>query len=223
MFNLNLRASTSTDLAEGQHQTPPRHLSGLVEDQIQASPGPNQKAQTPKQNMTRGAVLQKETLTVMMLKETDLFEYELSEQKGKNMFHATVATVCQYFHVKIFKIDLKEKFTKKNFITISNYFESNSILEISEASSLSEAAPDQKIEVPNNLIRNAKETPKICDIQNGASGALFYGLFTLHNVMCKNLFLSFLHQNLETNMIVFHLVFNDSIATKHSILAGGKI
>ena len=40
MPNLNLMSSTSTDLAEGQQQTPPSHSSGPVDDQPQASPGP---------------------------------------------------------------------------------------------------------------------------------------------------------------------------------------
>ena len=43
-----------------------------------------------------------------------------------------------------------------------------------------EAAPDQMIEVPNSIIRNANASPKICDIQKGTSGAVFYGVFTLH-------------------------------------------
>ncbi|XP_031198570.1 myeloid cell nuclear differentiation antigen [Mastomys coucha] len=140
----------------------------------------NQKSQPQNVNILRGAILQIEPLTVMVLKASDPFEYESPEQGVQNMFHATVATVNQHFHVKVFNIDLKEKFTKNNFIIISKYFKSKDILEISEDSSVKEATPEQKIEVPNSIIRNANASPKICDIRKGAAGAVFYGLFTLH-------------------------------------------
>ncbi|XP_052056426.1 interferon-activable protein 205-B-like [Apodemus sylvaticus] len=140
----------------------------------------NQNSQPQSLNIARGVVLQTEPLTVMVLKATDPFEYGTPEHGVRNMFHATVATVSQYFHVKVFNIYLKEKFTKNNFIIISNYLESKGILEINEASSVLEAAPDQKIEVPNLIIRNSNKTPEICDIKKGTAGAVFYGLFTLH-------------------------------------------
>ncbi|XP_051003851.1 myeloid cell nuclear differentiation antigen [Acomys russatus] len=143
---------------------------------------------TPHQSTARGAILQKDVMTVMVLKATDLFEYESSEHKIKTMFHATVATVNEYFHVKVFNIWLKEKFTKNNVIKISNYVKSKGILEINEDSFVVDAGPDEKIEVPNSVIKRANETPKISDIHKGVSGALFYGLFTLHkkNVKPKN-------------------------------------
>lgn len=161
---------------------------------------------------------------MMVLTATDPFEYESPEHEVKNMLHATVATVSQYFHVKVFNIDLKEKFTKNNFITISNYFESKGILEINETSSVLEAAPKQMIEVPNCITRNANASPKICDIQKGTSGAVFYGVFTLHKVRCENLSFNLLYQHLETNNFHnnFHLVLNDSIATQDSTLARDK-
>ncbi|XP_076403259.1 interferon-activable protein 204-like [Peromyscus maniculatus bairdii] len=96
------------------------------------------------------------------------------------MFHATVATVNEYFHVKVFNINLKEKFTKKNVIIISNYFKFKGILEINEASSVFEAGPDQKIEVTNSLIREANKPPKFSDFPNYGLGVVVYGLFTLH-------------------------------------------
>lgn len=142
----------------------------------------NQKSQPQNLNISRGAVLKMQPLTVMVLKASDPFEYESPEQGVQNMFHATVATVNQHFHVKVFNIDLKEKFTKNNFIIISNYFESKGILEISKESSVKEAAPAEKIEVPNSIIRKANVSPKICDIRKGAAGAVFYGLFTLHKI-----------------------------------------
>lgn len=80
----------------------------------------NQNIQTQNQNIPRGAVLQTEPLTVMVLKTTDPFEYESAEHGVKNMFLATVVTVDRYFHVKVFNSNLKEKFKKNNFIIISH-------------------------------------------------------------------------------------------------------
>lgn len=140
----------------------------------------NQKTQIQTQSIARGAILQKDAMTVMVLNAIDPFVYELPEQGGKKMFHATVATVNEYFHVKVFNINLKEKFTKKNVIIISNYFKFKGILVINEASIVCDAGPDQKIEVSNRLIKRANETPKIGHIKNGVAGTLFYGLFTLH-------------------------------------------
>ncbi|KAL1769809.1 hypothetical protein HispidOSU_014422D [Sigmodon hispidus] len=148
----------------------------------------NENPQIQNQTITRGAVLQNTAMTVMVLKAIDPFVYESSEHGEKRMFHATVATVSHYFHVKVFNINLKEKFTKENIIIISNYFKFKEILEINEASSVIEAGPDQKIKVSNMVIRKANDTPKILEIFKYAPGALVYGLFTLHkkNVKSKN-------------------------------------
>lgn len=131
------------------------------------------------QNITRGAILQKDAMTVMVLNSTDAFEYESSKHGGKTMFHATVATVKHYFHVKIFNVDLKDKFKKNNVLIISNYFMSKGILEINETSSVVKAGSGQKIEVSKSFIQRANKTPKISDIKLGKSGLLIYGLFTL--------------------------------------------
>lgn len=120
-----------------------------------------------------------EPLTVMVLKTTDLLEYRRENNQVKNMFHATVATAKRYFHVKVFNINLKEMFTQNNFITISDYSKSYGILEINGRSSVSEAAPEQKIQVPIGIISQANKTPKIKDIQKGRAGRRIYGLFTL--------------------------------------------
>nr|XP_042113809.1 LOW QUALITY PROTEIN: interferon-activable protein 204 [Peromyscus maniculatus bairdii] len=142
------------------------------------------KTQTQIQSIARGAVLQKDAVTVMVLNAIDPFVYTPSEHGVKEMFHATVhatvATVNEYFHVKVFNINLKEKFTKKNVIIISNYFKFKGILEINEASSVFEAGPDQKIEVFNSLIRKASKPPQISDFHKYGPGAVIYGLFTLH-------------------------------------------
>lgn len=146
-----------------------------------------QNIQTQNQNIPRGVVLQTEPLTVMVLKATDPFEYESAEHGVKNMFLATVVTVDRYFHVKVFNSNLKEKFKKNNFIIISNYFKRTDILEINEASLVSEAAPEEKIAVPKELIKRANKSPNIRDIKEGTSRDLFYGVFTLIKVICVNL------------------------------------
>ena len=80
----------------------------------------NQKTQTPSKSATRGAVGQNDAMTVMVLNAVEPFEYESREAGGNMMFHATVASVNEYFHVKVFNINLKEKFTKGNVIIITN-------------------------------------------------------------------------------------------------------
>ncbi|OBS60778.1 hypothetical protein A6R68_08097, partial [Neotoma lepida] len=121
-----------------------------------------------------------DAMTVMVLKAIDPFVYESSEHGEKKMFHATVATVNEYFHVKVFNINLKEKFRKENVITISNYFKFKGILEINEASSVFEAGPDQKVEVSKSIIKDANKNPKISDFHKYGPGTLVYGSFTLH-------------------------------------------
>uniref|UniRef100_A0A8D2AXD1 HIN-200 domain-containing protein n=1 Tax=Sciurus vulgaris TaxID=55149 RepID=A0A8D2AXD1_SCIVU len=124
-------------------------------------------------------ILHKDPMTVMVLKATDLFEYESEEEGKSKMFHATVATETQFFHVKVFSTNLKEKFTKNKVITISDYFECKGILEVNEASFVSEVGLDQKIQVPNSVIKRANETPKIDHLHKQAPGTLVYGLFML--------------------------------------------
>ena len=130
----------------------------------------------------------------MVLKATDTFEYESSETGGKKMFHATVAPVApvdECYHMKVFNIDLKEKFTKNKFIIISNYIKKKDILDIDEDSYVFKLDPDEKIKVSISHTENASETPQICDIQNGKVGTLISGLFTLYKVMCENLLFNF--------------------------------
>ncbi|XP_012607834.1 myeloid cell nuclear differentiation antigen-like isoform X2 [Microcebus murinus] len=148
----------------------------------------NQNTQAQRQVAARGNVLQKGQMTVMVLKATQPFEYE-SPDKGKNkMFHATVVSKAQFFQtfqVKVFDIDLKDKFVKLKIITISDYMECNGILEINEASSVSEVGLAPKLEVPNSLLRQANKTPKIDYLLQQASGIIVYGLFTLRKKTVK--------------------------------------
>ncbi|XP_046537960.1 gamma-interferon-inducible protein 16 [Equus quagga] len=146
----------------------------------------NQIMQVQHQRAAGRGFLQKGPMIVMVLKATKPFEYESPETGKKKMFHATVATTSQYFQVKVLNINLKEKFTKKKIITISDYFECKGILEVNEASSVSEAGIDQKIEVPTRIIKSANQTPKIDNLHKQASGTFVYGLFVLHQKKVNN-------------------------------------
>lgn len=140
----------------------------------------------------RGRVLHQGPLTVLVLKATEPFEYESPEEGRNRMFHATVATCNQFFHVKVLNSNLKEKFTKENIITVLDYYECKGILEINKTSSVYEADPFQVIEVPNSIMKRANETPKIDNLYKQASGTFVYGLFLLHEVILRNCFY-FLH------------------------------
>nr|XP_012607835.1 pyrin and HIN domain-containing protein 1-like [Microcebus murinus]XP_012607836.1 pyrin and HIN domain-containing protein 1-like [Microcebus murinus] len=143
-------------------------------------PPKNPKPQANSGVTARRPELRKGPTVVMVLSAADPFAYESSEKEIKKMFHATVATEKQFFHMKVFNIKLKRIFTRNRIIILSDYFESDHLLEVNEASSVSEAGPDQKIEVPNNIKKRAKETLPIGIIKRQASGTIVYGLFTLH-------------------------------------------
>lgn len=176
-----MKASERPDLPPCPEEATAKWQSTIPQITSLASPNiPLAKnTQTQNQTIPRGTGLQTESLTVMVLKATDPFEYGPAGPGAKTMFHATVATADQYFHVKVFNSNLKEMFRKNNFITISNYLKRKDILEINEASLVLEAPPDKKITVPNKLITCANK-PNICDIKKGNAGALFYGVFTLN-------------------------------------------
>ncbi|XP_059003005.1 myeloid cell nuclear differentiation antigen [Mustela lutreola] len=140
----------------------------------------SQTVKAPHQAAPRGRVLQQGPLTVLVLKAMEPFEYESPEEGKTRMFHATVATPTQFFHVKVLNSSLKEKFTKENIITILDYYECRGILEINKTSSVYQADPSQLIVVPNSIIKRASETPKIDNLYKQASGTFVYGLFLLH-------------------------------------------
>ncbi|XP_016785451.2 pyrin and HIN domain-containing protein 1 isoform X2 [Pan troglodytes] len=125
-------------------------------------------------------IFREDPIIAMVLNATKIFKYESSENEQRRMFHATVATQTQFFHVKVLNINLKRKFIKKRIIIISNYSKRNSLLEVNEASSVSEAGPDQTFEVPKDIIRRAKKIPKINILHKQTSGYIVYGLFMLH-------------------------------------------
>ncbi|KAM9244429.1 myeloid cell nuclear differentiation antigen-like [Dugong dugon] len=167
-------ASTSTTLG---HPAPLQISSSIPPS---TSLPENQRPQAQHQAAAKRNILQKTPIIVMVLKAAEPFEFE-SQEKSKNMmFHATVATENKFFQVKVFNTNLKEKFIPKRVIAITDYSECKGILEIKEASSVSEVGPAQKIEVPTRIIKRANETPKIDNLQKQASGTFVYGLFMLH-------------------------------------------
>ncbi|XP_063483020.1 myeloid cell nuclear differentiation antigen isoform X1 [Symphalangus syndactylus] len=137
----------------------------------------NQETQARRQVDVRRNVPQKDPVTVVVLKATAPFKYESPENGESRMFHATVASKTQYFHVKVFDINLKDKFVRKKVITISNYSECEGVMEIKEASSVSDF--NQNFEVPKTIIQIANKTPKINQLYKQASGTMVYGLFML--------------------------------------------
>ncbi|XP_037681543.1 pyrin and HIN domain-containing protein 1-like isoform X2 [Choloepus didactylus] len=116
---------------------------------------------------------------VMVLNATEPFAYGVSDEERK-MFHATVATESEFFQVKVFNVNLKEKFIPKRVIAISDYVGRNGFLELYNFSSVSYVNADQKMEVPNRLIRNANATPKINHLCLQTPGTSVNGVFMVH-------------------------------------------
>ncbi|XP_068397187.1 interferon-activable protein 203-like isoform X1 [Eschrichtius robustus] len=122
---------------------------------------------------------------VMVLKATEPFTYDVREGKRK-MFHATVATESQFFQVKVYHVDLKEKFIPKKIIAISDYFGRNGFLEVFHASSVSDVNPDRKMEISKSLIQKANATPKISHLYSQALGTFVNGVFLVHKKLVSN-------------------------------------
>uniref|UniRef100_A0A8D2JVY8 Interferon gamma inducible protein 16 n=1 Tax=Theropithecus gelada TaxID=9565 RepID=A0A8D2JVY8_THEGE len=158
--------------------SPPPKTSSSAPPNTSSAENPKTVAKcpvTPRKN-----ILQKGPVIVKVLSTTKPFEYETPEMEKKTMFHATVATQTQFFHVKVLNTNLKEKFNGKKIIVISDYLEYDSLLEVNEESSVSEAGPNQMFEVPNKIINRAKETLKTDVLHKQASGNIVYGIFMLH-------------------------------------------
>uniref|UniRef100_A0A2K6PIF9 Interferon gamma inducible protein 16 n=1 Tax=Rhinopithecus roxellana TaxID=61622 RepID=A0A2K6PIF9_RHIRO len=162
--------------------SPAPSTSGTVNTEgVEATPGAQNPKTVAKCPVTpRRNILQKGPMIVKVLSTTKPFEYETPEMEKKIMFHATVATPTQFFHVKVLNTNLKEKFNGKKIIVISDYLEYDSLLEVNEESSVSEAGPNQMFEVPNKIINRAKETLKTDILHKQASGNIVYGIFMLH-------------------------------------------
>ncbi|XP_008584362.1 PREDICTED: pyrin and HIN domain-containing protein 1-like [Galeopterus variegatus] len=125
---------------------------------------------------------------VMVLKATEPFVYEshVSEMETclrdgeRKMFHATVATESEFFQVKVFNTNLKEMFTPKKVIAISDYFGRNGFLEVYSASFVSEVNADRKMEISSRLIKNANATPKINHLCSQTKEKFVNGVFMVH-------------------------------------------
>ncbi|XP_026951054.1 gamma-interferon-inducible protein 16 isoform X1 [Sagmatias obliquidens] len=122
---------------------------------------------------------------VMVLKATEPFTYDVREGERK-MFHATVATESQFFQVKVYHVDLKEKFIPKKIIAISDYFGRSGFLEVFNASSVSDVNPDRKMEISKSLIQKANATPKISHLYSQALGTFVNGVFLVHEKLVRN-------------------------------------
>ncbi|XP_008982931.4 pyrin and HIN domain-containing protein 1 isoform X1 [Callithrix jacchus] len=166
------------------HSPPPRPSSSTPHN-TSSTEAQSLRPKVRRQATARKNICSKDPMRVMVLNATKIFKYESSEKNRRRMFHATVVTQTEFFHVKVLNINLKRKFTKKRIIIISNYFKYNSLLEVNEASSVSEAGPEQTFQVPKDVIRRARKTPKINILHKQASGDIVYGLFTLHKKTVK--------------------------------------
>ncbi|XP_014439774.1 interferon-inducible protein AIM2 [Tupaia chinensis] len=123
--------------------------------------------------------LQKGGLIVMVLKAMNPFEFKTQEGK-QEMFHATVATEKEFFLVKVFNTQLKDNFTPKRTIIISNYYyRHNGILEVNSASRVFDAKPNQEVTVPKSIIRKAGQTLKINKLQTQPLGTIVNGIYVV--------------------------------------------
>uniref|UniRef100_A0A8C9H6N9 Interferon gamma inducible protein 16 n=1 Tax=Piliocolobus tephrosceles TaxID=591936 RepID=A0A8C9H6N9_9PRIM len=188
------KAGTKGSKTSEEQTQPPRPAGASLSAAVGHSPPPKTSSSAPPNTSSaenpktvakcpvtpRRNILQKGPVIVKVLSTTKPFEYETPEMEKKIMFHATVATPTQFFHVKVLNTNLKEKFNGKKIIVISDYLEYDSLLEVNEESSVSEAGPNQMFEVPNKIINRAKETLKTDILHKQASGNIVYGIFMLH-------------------------------------------
>ncbi|XP_029083859.1 interferon-activable protein 203-like isoform X2 [Monodon monoceros] len=171
---------TSTQSTESLPQTPqmlppnPSSSSSTKKPRLKAVP----KEAPREEGFQRGP---KE---VMVLKATEPFTYV--REGERKMFHATVATESQFFQVKVYHVDLKEKFIPKKIIAISDYFGRNGFLEVFNASSVSDVNPDRKMEISKSLIQKANATPKISHLYSQALGTFVNGVFLVHKKLVCN-------------------------------------
>ncbi|MBZ3890465.1 Gamma-interferon-inducible protein 16 [Sciurus carolinensis] len=181
----------------GRIQTP--HFSPTSSREIQSPASPN-RVQTPQMPPTEPSNViqnpqnrrlknipkeaskecgyQKGPKEVMVLKATESFIYEL--KCGKKMFHATVVTESEFFHVKVFDISLKDKFIPRKVIAISDYIGRNGFLEIYSASSVSDVSANRKMEIPYRLLTNANATPKIEYLCSQCTVKYVNGVYTVY-------------------------------------------
>ncbi|XP_037681549.1 interferon-inducible protein AIM2 [Choloepus didactylus] len=151
----------------------------VVEQRVVPEVSPHIKKQTVvQQETTREEGLQKDRLTVTVLKAMKPFEFETQEGK-QEMFHATVATESEFFFVKVFNTRLKDKFIPKRIIIISKYYWHVGFLEVNNASLVFDAKSDQKMIIPTHITRKAGETPKINKLQTQPLGTIVNGVYVV--------------------------------------------
>uniref|UniRef100_A0A8C8UC54 HIN-200 domain-containing protein n=1 Tax=Peromyscus maniculatus bairdii TaxID=230844 RepID=A0A8C8UC54_PERMB len=138
---------------------------------------------------------------VMVLKATEPFTYDNRGERW--MFHATVATETEFFRVKVFDIDLKEKFIPNNVITISDYVGRNGFINIHSASSVSEVNDNQLMNIPTTLRQRANATPKINDLYSQRRGIFVNGVFMVSK---KNEREDFIYYEIQDNTGVMEVV-----------------
>ncbi|XP_004442875.1 PREDICTED: interferon-inducible protein AIM2 [Ceratotherium simum simum] len=139
---------------------------------------PEQKQIVAQQESVREEGLQKGPMTIMVLKAMKLFKFETREGE-QEMFHATVATESEFFFVKVFNKELKDKFIPKKIIIISKYYWRTHFLEVNSASLVVDARSDQQISVPQHIIKKAGKTPAINELQTQPLGTIVNGLFVV--------------------------------------------
>ncbi|XP_059137098.1 interferon-activable protein 203-like [Peromyscus eremicus] len=134
----------------------------------------------------------RDPIEVMVLKVTEPFTYDLIDDK--RMFHATVATETEFFRVKVFDTDLKNKFIPQKIIAISDYFGVSGFLEIYRASCVSDVNVNRTMVISNTLRRRANGTPKIKDLFSQIKGTHVNGEFV---VTMKNERGNFIYYGIE--------------------------
>uniref|UniRef100_A0A2I3LL32 Interferon gamma inducible protein 16 n=1 Tax=Papio anubis TaxID=9555 RepID=A0A2I3LL32_PAPAN len=161
----------------------------------------------PEEVSTKDGV-QSDLKEVMVLNATESFVYEPIEQK--KMFHATVATENEIFRVKVFNIDLKEKFTPKKIIAISNYVCRSGFLEVYPVTVVVDVNADRKMEIPQGLIRSANVTPKISYLCSQTKGSFVNGVFEVHK---KNVRGEFTYYEIQDNTGKMEVVVHGRLTT----------
>ncbi|XP_022346811.1 interferon-activable protein 203-like isoform X2 [Enhydra lutris kenyoni] len=185
-------SATSTQSTCSYPQTP--QMSAQTPGSSSTTKKPRLKVVPTEASIEEG--FQKGPKEVMVLKATEPFTYDPMKAE-KKMFHATVATESQFFHVKVFHVSLKSKFIPKNIIAISDYHGRNGFLELYGTSQVSDVNSDQKMEISSRLIQNAKATPKINTLYSQKPGTFVSGIYQVHkkNVLSEHIILYEIQDN----------------------------
>lgn len=122
---------------------------------------------------------------MVVLKATKPFTYD--SIKNKKMFHATVATVTEFFRVMVFKENLEITFTPGNIIVLSDYFSISGSLMIHQYSTVSEVN-SQNEEISSSPDESLIPHLKICHLHLQTKEMPVDGKFKVYRVSyCINL------------------------------------